>query len=69
MALELVFEAGFVEASLRRPAQSLVEGRSSREVDGLLKDGHCFVVDADIEGYFDGRVLRPDPRLALSRIS
>jgi RNA-directed DNA polymerase len=52
MALEPVFEAWFCDGSYGfRPGRGCKD--ALREVDRLLKDGHCFVVDADIERYFD----------------
>ena len=61
MALEPVFEACFAEGSHGfRPGRSAKD--ALREVDGLLKAGHVFVVDADIESYFDaiphGRLMK-----------
>ncbi|MCW5557865.1 MAG: group II intron reverse transcriptase/maturase [Verrucomicrobiae bacterium] len=50
--IEPIFEAEFVEHSYGfrpgRGAQQAVE-----RVEGLLKEGHSWVVDADIQGYFD----------------
>jgi len=52
MALEPIFEAVFCEASYGfRPGRGAKD--ALREVDRLLRDGHCFVVDADIARYFD----------------
>ena len=52
MAIEPVFETAFCEGSYGfRPGRGCKD--ALREVDRLLKDGHCFVVDADIKSYFD----------------
>ena len=52
MAIEPVFETAFCEGSYGfRPGRGCKD--ALREVDRLLKDGFCFVVDADIKSYFD----------------
>lgn len=52
MAIEPIFEAQFRPGSYGfRPGRSCKD--ALREVDGLLKEGHCFVVDADLKSYFD----------------
>ncbi len=52
LAIEPVFEAAFRPTSYGfRPGRGCHD--ALREVDGLLKDGFSFVVDADLEGYFD----------------
>jgi RNA-directed DNA polymerase len=51
-ALEPIFEATFCAGSYGfRPGRSCRDGL--REVSDLLADGYTFVVDADLEGYFD----------------
>jgi RNA-directed DNA polymerase len=52
MTIEPIFEAQFRSGSYGfRPGRS---GKDAlREVDRLLKDGCTFVVDADLQGYFD----------------
>jgi RNA-directed DNA polymerase len=51
-ALEPIFEAAFHPASYGfRPGRGCRD--ALREVDGLLKEGFTFVVDADLESYFD----------------
>jgi RNA-directed DNA polymerase len=50
--LEPIFEREFLNMSYGfRPGLGCKE--ALREVDGLLKDGHTFVVDADLKSYFD----------------
>ena len=50
--LEPIFEREFVKMSYGfRPGRGSKD--ALREVDGLLKDGYTFVVDADIKSYFD----------------
>jgi RNA-directed DNA polymerase len=50
--LEPIFEKEFAEHSYGfRPGHSAIEALS--QVDRLLKRGYCYVVDADIKGYFD----------------
>jgi RNA-directed DNA polymerase len=52
LVIEPIFEAMFRPTSYGfRPGRSCHE--ALREVDGLIKDGYCFVVDADLKGYFD----------------
>jgi RNA-directed DNA polymerase len=55
-AVKLVIEPIF-EAIFRPTSYGFRPGRSChdalREVDRLIKDGCCFVVDADLKGYFD----------------
>jgi RNA-directed DNA polymerase len=51
-ALEPIFEAMFRPTSYGfRPGRGCRE--ALREVAGLIQDGHTFVVDADLESYFD----------------
>jgi RNA-directed DNA polymerase len=51
-ALEPIFEAAFHPASYGfRPGRGCRD--ALREVDGLLKEGFTYVVDADLESYFD----------------
>jgi RNA-directed DNA polymerase len=51
-ALEPIFEATFCPASYGfRPGRGCKD--ALREVDQLIADGHTFVVDADLAGYFD----------------
>jgi RNA-directed DNA polymerase len=55
--LEPIFEARFVDQSYGfRPGRSCKD--ALRRVDGLLKAGYTWVVDADIEGFFDA--IDPD---------
>jgi RNA-directed DNA polymerase len=50
--LEPIFEAQFLDSSYGfRPGRGCKD--ALREVDGLLKEGYTFVVDADLQGYFD----------------
>lgn len=52
LVIEPIFEATFRPTSYGfRPRRGCHD--ALREVDRLLKDGHTFVVDADLEGYFD----------------
>jgi RNA-directed DNA polymerase len=52
MTIEPIFEAQFRPGSYGfRPGRSCKD--ALREVDRLLKDGHCHVVDADLKSYFD----------------
>jgi RNA-directed DNA polymerase len=52
LVIEPIFEAGFRNESYGfRPGRGCKD--ALREVDGLIKDGHAFVVDADLAGYFD----------------
>jgi RNA-directed DNA polymerase len=52
LVIEPIFEAGFRDGSYGfRPGRG---GHDAlREVDGLIKEGYTFVVDADLAGYFD----------------
>jgi retron-type reverse transcriptase len=64
-ALEPIFEATFCPTSYGfRPERGCRD--ALREVDHLIKEGHTFVVDADLQSYFDtiphetrGPALRP----------
>jgi RNA-directed DNA polymerase len=50
--LEPIFEAQFRDGSYGfRPGRGCKD--ALREVDGLLKEGYSFVVDADLQSYFD----------------
>lgn len=50
--LEPIFEAQFLNGSYGfRPGRGCKD--ALREVDGLLKEGYTFVVDADLQSYFD----------------
>ena len=52
MTIEPIFEAQFRPGSYGfRPGRSCKD--ALREVDRLLKDGYCHVVDADLKSYFD----------------
>jgi RNA-directed DNA polymerase len=52
MAIEPIFEAQFRPGSYGfRPGRGCKD--ALREVDGLLKEGYSFVVDADLKSYFD----------------
>lgn len=52
MVIEPIFEVQFRPGSHGfRPGRSCKD--ALREVDRLLKDGHAFVVDADLQSYFD----------------
>jgi RNA-directed DNA polymerase len=52
LVIEPVFEHGFSEGSFGfRPGRGCHD--ALREVDGLIKDGYTFVVDADLQAYFD----------------
>jgi RNA-directed DNA polymerase len=51
-AIEPIFEATFRPTSYGfRPGRGCLD--ALREVDQLIKDGYVFVVDADLESYFD----------------
>jgi RNA-directed DNA polymerase len=51
-ALEPILEAQFQAGSFGfRPGRGCKD--ALREVDRLVKSGHCFVVDADLKSYFD----------------
>ena len=50
--MEPIFEAQFADSSYGfRPGRGCKD--ALREVDGLLKEGYTFVVDADLKSYFD----------------
>ena len=50
--MEPIFEQGFAEHSYGfRPGRGCKD--ALRQVDQLLKQGHTWVVDADLKGYFD----------------
>ncbi len=52
LVIEPIFEAGFRDGSYGfRPGRGCRE--ALREVDGLIGQGHAFVVDADLASYFD----------------
>jgi len=52
MVIEPIFEAEFVEHSYGfRPGRGAIP--ALERVEGLLKEGQTWVVDADIKGYFD----------------
>ena len=52
LVIEPIFEHGFADGSYGfRPGRGCKD--ALREVDRLLKDGFCHVVDADLAGYFD----------------
>jgi RNA-directed DNA polymerase len=52
MVIEPIFEAEFLDSSYGfRPQRSAKDALA--EVDRLLKEGHTYVVDADLERYFD----------------
>ncbi|MBK1992602.1 group II intron reverse transcriptase/maturase, partial [Campylobacter sp. 2018MI35] len=52
LVIEPIFEASFCEGSYGfRPGRGCHD--AVREVDGLIKEGFTFVVDADLKGYFD----------------
>ncbi len=52
LVIEPIFEAAFHPSSYGfRPGRGC--RGALREVDGLIREGYSFVVDADIEGYFD----------------
>lgn len=52
MALEPIFEKEFLPMSYGfRPGRGCKD--ALREVDGLIKDGYTWVVDADLKSYFD----------------
>ena len=66
--LEPIFEAQFLEASYGfRPGLSCKD--ALREVDGLLKEGYHFVVDADLQSYFDSIPHAPLMQRIEERIS
>ncbi len=52
LVIEPIFESGFCEGSYGfRPGRGCHD--ALREVDRLIKDGYTFVVDADLQSYFD----------------
>ena len=52
LVIEPIFEHGFSDASFGfRPGRGCHD--ALREVDRLIKDGYTFVVDADLQSYFD----------------
>lgn len=52
LVIEPIFEVGFLEGSYGfRPGRGCHD--ALRQVDRLIKDGHTFVVDADLQAYFD----------------
>ena len=52
LAIEPIFEAGFCDGSYGfRPGRGCHD--ALREVDRLIKEGYTFVVDADLQSYFD----------------
>jgi RNA-directed DNA polymerase len=52
LTIEPIFETQFRPGSYGfRPGRSCKD--ALREVDRLLKEGYCHVVDADLQGYFD----------------
>ncbi len=52
LVIEPIFEAAFHPSSYGfRPQRGCRD--ALREVDGLIKEGYSFVVDADLESYFD----------------
>lgn len=52
LVIEPIFEHGFAEGSYGfRPGRGCHD--ALREVDGLIKEGYAFVVDADLQSYFD----------------
>jgi RNA-directed DNA polymerase len=52
LVIEPIFEVSFCPTSYGfRPGLGCKD--ALREVDRLIKEGHCFVVDADLESYFD----------------
>ena len=72
LVIEPIFEASFCEGSYGfRPGRGCHD--ALREVDGLLKEGFTFVVDADLKSYFDSipheRLMeRVEERLSDGRI-
>lgn len=52
LVMEPIFESQFLDGSYGfRPGRSCKD--ALREVSGLLRDGYTFVVDADLQSYFD----------------
>ncbi len=72
LVIEPIFEAAFHPSSYGfRPGRRCRD--ALKEVDGLIKQGHAFVVDADIESYFDsiphGRLMeRVEERISDGRV-
>jgi RNA-directed DNA polymerase len=72
LVIEPIFEVSFCEGSYGfRPGRGCHD--ALREVDGLVKEGFTFVVDADLKGYFDSiphdRLMeRVEERLSDGRI-
>jgi RNA-directed DNA polymerase len=72
LAIEPIFEAAFQSASYGfRPGRGCHD--ALREVDRLIKNGLTFVVDADLEGYFDSipherLVARVEERISDGRV-
>lgn len=72
LVIEPIFEASFVDGSYGfRPGRSCHD--ALREVDRLLGEGATFVVDADLQGYFDsiphGRLMeRVEERISDGRL-
>lgn len=68
LVIEPIFEAVFRPASYGfRPGRGCHD--ALREVDGLLEDGFTYVVDADLEGYFDSIPREPLMERIEDRIS
>jgi RNA-directed DNA polymerase len=68
LVIEPIFEREFMETSYGfRPARSAKD--ALREVDGLLKQGFTYVVDADLESCFDTIAHAPLVRRIEERIS
>jgi RNA-directed DNA polymerase len=62
--IEPIFEIGFAEASYGfRPERGCKD--ALRRVDQLLKEGHHWVVDADLKSYFDS--IPHEPLMAMIR--
>ena len=52
LAIEPIFEASFADGSYGfRPKRGCHD--ALREVDGLIKGGYTYVVDADLQSYLD----------------
>ena len=59
LVMEPIFEREFEDTSYGfRPGRGSKD--ALREVDGLIKEGYRWVVDADLENYFD-RIPHQDP--------
>ena len=68
LVIEPIFEVAFCPTSYGfRPGRGCHD--ALREVDGLIKDGYTFVVDADLEGYFDSIPKEPLLNRVAERIS